>query len=339
MLPPESPLGILLTAPALEQYGERILAAVEPLHPARLLCHHTDQPLSDEEIARVHVAYVSPELIGRHDEVDTERRPRAFQDELLRATHLAWLHVCSAGTDRPVYRQLHERGVTVTHSAGANALSVAHTALAGMLALLRDVPFWVRMQAERRWRTQRHEDSRPDLDGSTVVIVGTGAIGQALARSCQALDMRVLGVRRRAAPVAHFHAVYGHDQLDEVLPQADWLVLACPLTPETHHMIGREQMARLPAQARLVNVGRGPLVDEAALLHALESGRLAGAYSDVFEQEPLPPESPLWTAPNLLISSHSAGAVQGFGDRATARFTGNLQAWLRGDPMANVASF
>lgn len=339
MQAPPSPLGILLSAPALEKYGERILSAVEPLHSVRLMCHYTDKPLPDDEIGRVHVAYVSPELIGRHDEADPERRPRAFHAELRRAHHLQWLHVCSAGTDRPIYRELHERGVTVTHSAGANAVAVAHTALAGMLALLRDVPSWVRMQDQRRWRTQRHEDSRPDLDGTTVVIVGTGAIGQALARACRALEMRVLGVRRRAAPVEHFDAVYSHDQLPEVLPQADWLVLACPLTPETYHMIDAEQLALLPSQARLINVGRGPLVNEAAMLAALQSGRLAGVYSDVFEQEPLPAESPLWTAPNMLISAHSAGAVQGFGERATARFISNLQAWLGGEPMQNVASF
>lgn len=334
-----APLGILITAPGIEAHGEAIRTAIEPLAPVRLIAQHMDQPLGAEALAQVKVAYITTELIGRRDEADPEARPRAFQEALLAAPNLQWLHVCSAGTDRPAYRQLHQRGVTITHSSGANALAVAHTAIAGMLALARDVPLWVRKQAQREWYPQRHEEAPRDVDGTTVVVVGTGAIGQAIARVCRAMGMRVLGVRRQAVPVADFDAVVAQADLNAVLPKADWLVLACPLTPETRGLVSAERLALLPSGARLVNIGRGALVDEAALAEALIGGRLAGAYSDVFVEEPLPPTSPLWAAPNMLISAHSAGAVQGFADRATQIFIHNLKARIQGQPLRNLADF
>lgn len=334
-----APLGILLTEPGIAAHGAAIRAAIEPLTAVRLIPHRTEQPLDPATLAQVQVAYITTELIGRRDEVDPEARPRAFQNELLAAPNLAWLHVCSAGTDRPAYRQLHERGVMVTHSSGANALAVAHTTVAGMLALARDVPLWVRKQQAREWYPQRHEEAPRDIDGTTVVVVGTGAIGQAIARICRAMGMRVLGVKRTAVPIDDFDAVYAQDDLDAILPQADWLVLACPLTPETRGLASARRLALLPRGARLINIGRGAVVDEAALLAALRSGHLAGAYADVFVDEPLPSDSPLWSAPNLLISAHSAGAVQGFAQRATSLFIDNLICRLRGLPLRNVATF
>ena len=229
-----------------------------------------------------------------------------------------------------------ERKVRVTMSSGANAGPVGVTAAAGLLMLARGFPGWMQAQHRHAWEPVRGERVPEDLGGQTLLLLGVGEIGKTLARIAQALGMRVIGVRRSSRepddPVDEMHPPAA---LDQLLPRAQWLALTCPLTDETRRMIGAARLALLPKGARIINVARGEIVDEQALVAALASGHLGGAYLDVFEREPLPAESALWDLPNVVISPHNAAASSGNDARATEIFLHNLAAYARGEPMKN----
>lgn len=277
---------------------------------------------------RIEIAYFSEDVVPDF--------ARQFFSACFKAGRLRWLHAFNAGTDHPVFAQMLERGVRVTTSSGANAGPVGVTAGAGMLMLARGFPRWIAAQRRHAWEPVRGERAPEDLSGQTLLVVGLGEIGKTLARIAQALGMRVIGVRRSGGqpgdPVDEMHPPAA---LDQLLPRAQWLALTCPLTDETRHMIGAARLALLPKGARIVNVARGEIIDERALIAALESGRLGGAYLDVFEQEPLPAESPLWDLPNVVLSPHNAAASTGNDARATAMFLRNLVLDARGEPMLN----
>jgi phosphoglycerate dehydrogenase-like enzyme len=179
----------------------------------------------------------------------------------------------------------------------------------------------VHAQRERRWE----RFAGTDLEGRTVAVVGYGKVGREVGRMAEALGMTVLGVGRANV-----------GELPALLPRADYLVLAAPHTAETEGMIGAEELDALPRGAVLINVGRGALVDEAALVTALVSGHLGGAYLDVFETEPLPPESPLWAMPNVLVCPHSGSTSDRENARLTDLFCENLRRWQAGEPLLNV---
>jgi phosphoglycerate dehydrogenase-like enzyme len=183
----------------------------------------------------------------------------------------------------------------------------------------------------------RNDAAPRDLAGQTVLIMGLGTIGTAVARFCQAIGMHVIGVRRSPQrsedPV---HEMHTPAALPELLPRCNWIVLACPLTPETQRIIHAGTLARLPRGACLINVARGGLADEGAVIAALKSGQLGGAYLDVFEQEPLVPDSPLWDCPNAILSPHNASASSGNDGRALSIFLANLVSWAHGRPLRNA---
>ncbi len=186
------------------------------------------------------------------------------------------------------------------------------------------------------WATQRDAQAPRDLDGNHALVVGTGPIGQAIARSCRALGLRVTGVRRsRDAADPAFDTMRQFEDLPAALADVDWVFLACPLTPRTRGLVDAAFLRGLPADARLVNVARG---DEAALHAALREGRLGGCYSDVFVEEPLPADSPWWDLPRTLVSAHSAGASTGFPERTVQAFLHNLARHRRGQPLQNMAT-
>lgn len=298
-----------------------------------------DAPLASADVERLAVAYLSLDVLR------TARGPRGttgpgafghFAALLRAAPRLAWVHTGIAGADHPLYGELMDRGVQITTSSGANAEAVAHTALAGLLALARNVPQWFATQSQRGWLPLDGPLTPRDLPGQHAVIVGMGPIGLRVAEVLRALGMTVSGVRRHAEPLQGFEEVVGFNDFDRVVAAADWLILACPLTSLTAGLVSRDVFHRLPEGARLINVGRGGVVDETALLDALRTGRLAGAYSDVFETEPLPADSPLRDAPNLMISSHTAGRSSGAEGRATRLFLENLRRWGREEPLVNL---
>jgi D-3-phosphoglycerate dehydrogenase / 2-oxoglutarate reductase len=248
-----------------------------------------------------------------------------------------------AGLDMIPIAAASRHGVAVANVPGVNAATVAEYALGQMLNLARLLPRIDTLLRTESWATARQcADHATDLGGKTIAIVGMGQIGQSLARICAlGFGMRVLGVRR--SPQAD-SSITRFTSLEQALPEADYLVVACPLTPETRGLIGSAELARLKPGARLVNVARGPVVDEAALVEALRSGRLAGAALDVFETQPLPAASPLRSLPNVLLSPHLAGITQesmqrmseGVLSQLLAMFSGQLPAHLR-NPEARAA--
>jgi D-2-hydroxyacid dehydrogenase (NADP+) len=284
--------------------------------------------LPDEVCARVNLAFFSGDVFPDFS--------RQFFSTIRKAPKLNWLHVFNAGVDHPIYTEMMQRGVRLTTSSGSTAVPIAQTAITGMLMLARNFPRWLAAQARHEWDPARAPDLPRDLCEQKVLIVGLGSIGNEIARLAKAVGMPVTGIRRSGRHSGdHADHVAPPDRLDALLPQADWLVIACPLTPETRGLITAERLQRLPRHARVVNIGRGEIMDEPALIAALRSGHLGGAYLDVFAQEPLPAESPLWDMQNVIVTPHNSAAAAGNDGRVYDIFADNLDRWLRGEPLVN----
>ena len=257
-----------------------------------------------------------------------------------RARKLRWVHSTAASVTGVLFPALVESDVVVTNSRGLHADSMAEHALGMMLAFTRKLHLARDAQLAHTWAQESHWRDSPPLDslrGSTLGIVGLGNIGRALAERARAMGMRVLAVRRHPVdPPEPAHAQWSVERLGELLASSDWVVLVAPLTPETQRMIGPEQLALMPPHARLVNLGRGALVDEDALVDALRSRRLAGAALDVFAEEPLPASSPLWDLPQVILTPHTSGMAPRYWERAMEQFTANLARFLAGEPLTNV---
>ena len=279
------------------------------------------------------VAFISRDITGLSTKHRILPATQAVYDVLIASRSLRWMHVHSAGSDRPVYEAMHARGVTVTTSAGANAPVVAQTAVLGLLALARHWPKLLAAQREHRWAPLLASGLPRDLHGQCAVLIGWGPIGQEIGRLLQAFGLHVVVVRRQVAGIGPGLQSITVTALHEVLPSADWLILACALTPETRGLIGVRELALLPAHCGVLNISRGDVIDEAALIDALRGGRLGGAYLDVFSREPLPEDSPLWDMPNVIVTPHSAGFSDGNEERVADIFLDNLGRWARGEPL------
>jgi phosphoglycerate dehydrogenase-like enzyme len=262
------------------------------------------------------------------------------RENFARATRLRWIQLTAAGVGAQLFPELVESPVILTNARGLHAVSMAEHALGVMLMLARKLHLARDAQAGSHWAQERLWVESPgfaQLSGSTLGVVGFGAVGRALAERARSLGMRVLAVRRRPDPdPAPADAPWGPQRLHELIEQSDWLVLVAPLTPATRGLIGRAELARLRPHAVLINLGRGPLVDEPALAEALASGRLAGAALDVFAEEPLPAESPLWGMPQVIVTPHISGFGPRFWERTCGLFARNLHRWLAGEPLENV---
>jgi phosphoglycerate dehydrogenase-like enzyme len=250
------------------------------------------------------------------------------------APKLRWIQGTSAGIGERLRRTgLIDTNLVFTTAAGVHGSSLAEFVIMALLYFYRDVPRLQRMQAARHW--QRYTNA--ELAGRRALVVGMGAVGRAIARRLAALDVEVWGVRRSAhgTEPEGVARMLPFEDLARALPETDALVLACPLTEQTNRLIGAAELEALPPHAVLVNVARGEVVDEHALIEALASGRLGGAALDVVEQEPLPAESPLWDLPNVLISPHSASTVERENERIVELFVENLRRWLDRRPLLN----
>ena len=249
---------------------------------------------------------------------------------------LKWLQVNSAGVDRPQYRALMARGVRVTTSAGANALGVAQSAVGAVMMLSRGFLGWIDAQSKREWRPATMPFP-PDLQGQTATVVGLGPVGNEVGRLLAAIGLKVHGLSRNAreVPPPGFLSAGRYEDLAALLPGTDWLCLCCPISDITRNLASGPAIAALPKGAHIINVARGGVMDEAAALAALQSGHLRGAYVDVFELEPLPPQSPWWDAPNTLVSPHAAGPAAGNLARAADYFRRNLERYLAGEKLLN----
>ena len=281
-----------------------------------------DGAVTDHDLARITIAFFSGDA--------WPDRAAPFMSACLHAPALQWMHTASAGIDSPIFGRFTSRGIRLTTSSGASALPIAHTAIMMILGLSRGITGRLRDQQAHRWQRRTSED----VNGANLAILGMGPIGTETAKLATALGMNPIGCRR---------TVTGNEPcetrtfaaLPALLAWADYVVLALPLTQDTHGMIGAEQLAVMKPTARLINVGRGDLVDETALIEALASGRLAGAGLDVFSVEPLPAESPLWDMPNVIVTAHDSGATAGSNDRAASIFAENLGRYGRGEPLLN----
>jgi phosphoglycerate dehydrogenase-like enzyme len=249
-----------------------------------------------------------------------------------KATRLRLIQVLGAGVDGVLPAPDLPAAVALANQRGMSAEPMAEFGLTLVLALLKQLPLFVTAQREHAWR--RALPAR--AAGKTLGILGLGAIGEALAVKAAALGMRVIGTQR--SPKAHpaVTRIEPPARTDAVLAEADVVVVLLPLTDETRGFLSRERLARMKAGALLVNLARGGIVDEAALVEALREGRLAGAAFDVFAREPLPPESPLWDAPNLWITPHMAGGFPEILDETTRLFAENVARLERGEPIRNA---
>lgn len=270
-----------------------------------------------------------------------------------RAPRLRWVQLDTSGVDHVRASPLWETAVAITTLNGVAPSNMAEFAVMMMLAFGHRLRLMVELQTKREWPTfaQRWDWFMPsELRGATVGVVGYGSIGREIGRVAHALGMRVLAVRRSGATVRETYqipglatsvnpepdAVYLPSQLGEMLPECDYVVLIVPYTAESHHLIDEAALRAMKPSAVLVNIARGGIVDEAALITALRDGWIAGAALDVFADEPLPPENPLWGMPNVLISPHVAGFTPHYHERVMGVFSENLRRMLDGRGLVNL---
>lgn len=325
-----SHIGLFANQEFLQTFGPRV----------RSVCGHhgidvefVPAPSSGEHLGAAQLDTITVATFNGYWEVDPTFTRRFF-GVLLRAPRLTWFHVPNAGVDHPIFTALRERGVVLTTSAGANAAPVAHSVIAAVLAFARGLPQWLAAQREKKWHPLG--EHRLDLQGQTMTVVGLGAIGREVARLAKVLGLRVVAVRSQPQPAPNTDEVVPLSAIDSLLPRTDWLVLTCPLTPQTQGLLNAARIRRLPVHAHVVNVSRGAVIDEAALIEALRERRLAGAYLDVFAEEPLPSDSPLWELPNVILSPHDAAGAVGNRHRVSELFLDNLERWLTGKPLRNL---
>lgn len=259
-------------------------------------------------------------------------------DLLPRARRLRWYQQWGAGADWLLdYPDAVEMDFVLTNVSGVHAVPISEHILAFLLAFARELNLAVRAQLRHEWVVQTQHPHLFELAGKTLLLIGLGAIGAHTARVVSALGMRVWGVRRTpGAPVPGVEVIVGPEQLRELLPQADFVVLTVPLTRETRGLIGEAELRLMKRSAYIVNVGRGGTIVEEALVRALSEGWIAGAGLDVFEREPLPASSPLWDMPNVIITAHYSGLTPHYDERAFAIFLDNLRRYQAGMPLVNV---
>ena len=317
------------------------LRAVSPrLHVTQQTCHDTG------EVAAA---------LADHPQVEVLYTFHLPHNVLDLAPRLRWIQLHSAGVEHVLESPLMHSEVAITTSSGIHVTSIAEHVFASMLAHRWQVPFWIRCQREGVWPSGRWDSySRPELRGSTLGIVGYGSIGREVGRLGRAFGMRLLALRRSAGRADWGYALehagdlvgdpqgnlperfYPPEALHEMLAECDYVVIALPLTPATMRFIGDAELRAMKPTAYLVNVARGPIVDEEALLRALREGWIAGAGLDVFEQEPLPAGNPLWDLENALLSPHVAGFAPRYDERTAVLFAQNLARYIAGEPLLNL---
>jgi phosphoglycerate dehydrogenase-like enzyme len=266
----------------------------------------------------------------------------SLRSEQFRAARkLRWIHSPAAAVHGLMIPEVIAGDVVVTNARDVHGPVVAEHVIALVLALAKRLPSAVRYQLKRTWAQQQiwRESPRPrEIAGATLGLVGLGSIGVETAKRAAALGMSVIAVREHPEMPsdASVNKVFGANELEELLQASDYVVLAAPLTARTRALINRDRLRQMKPDAYLINVSRGALVDEPALIEALKQGRIAGAALDVFEKEPLPPQSPLWKTANVLITPHSAAFTERLWERHYALISENLRRLLAGMPLLNT---
>lgn len=299
--------------------------------------------LREEHLARIRAAAPDARVVridaeeeraevAPHLEVVLGRLP---VEQLGTLPSLRWLQQTGAGADWLIHApEVAASDLVVTSASGVHAVPIAEHVLALMFTLSRRIHRFVKAQMDHEWFRRGRLG---EIEGTTLGVVGLGAIGSKLAEKAKGLGMRVLGLRRDPARgSACVDEMFGPDALHALLEQSDWVAICAALTPETAGLIGERELSAMKSTAYLINIGRGGLVDEKMLVRALLEGWIAGAGLDVFEREPLPADSPLWDMRNVVITPHFAGATPVYADRVTDIFTENLRRYQRGEPLVNV---
>lgn len=260
-----------------------------------------------------------------------------FDRILTAAPAVRWQHTPSAGVNHLLTPTSLSRDLILTNSAGTHAIPIAEFVIALMLDHAKHLGKLHQLQTEHSW-DHRWKDGifLQELFGATVLIIGAGGIGQAIAQRASAFGMRVWGSRRHPEPLPHFEKIVGANEWDDLLPAADFVVLAIPLTPATKGIINTKVLQSMKSSAYLINIARGALVDEAALITALTEGWIAGAGIDAFINEPLPADSPLWSVPNLFVTPHTSWSSPQTHSRTVDLFLENLHRYRTGQPLRNV---
>lgn len=332
-------LTVLIASPLEPKHVARIrqeVPGVEVLHdpallaPPRYGADHSGDPAFVRTTAQEQ-EYRS--LLARADVLfDFDRQLAAQLPQL--APKLKWIQATSSGIGPFVQQNgLDKSGIIITNAAGIHAVPLAEHTLLAMMYFTKEVTRLQQEQAERRWERYCGRELR----GLTVGVIGLGAVGNEVARLARAVGLKVIGVKRDVSIAnASVDELYSQADLDAVLPRCDFLVLILPHTKETEHMLDARRLALLPKGAVLINIARGAVVDEDALVAALQSGHLGGAALDVARVEPLPKESPLWAMENVLITPHSASTVDRENERLTDLFIDNLHRYMAGRPMVNL---
>ena len=328
-------LRILLSEKAQAAFGARIAQAMGDGAYQLIVA----ESLAPAQAVDFEVGFLTRDVTGLSTKYVLAPATQAFHDRLRGAVSLQWVQMHSAGADRPIFGELNARGVTITSGSGANAPIVAQTAIAGLLAIARHFPSLMAAQRAHAWSPLVAKTLPRDLIGQTAVVVGWGPIGRALGGLLHLLGLKVIVVRSSAQPAGEDIETVAYESIAQVLPRADWLVLACPLTDKTRALVDANALALLPARAGLVNVARGEVVVERDLIAALLAGRLAAAYLDVFETEPLPADSPLWAMENVILTPPCAGQSDGNNGRIAGIFLDNLARRIAGREMVNVVDF
>ncbi|MFC4598147.1 D-2-hydroxyacid dehydrogenase [Cohnella hongkongensis] len=296
------------------------------------------QELPEETLERIRLTAPGWEVISgeeranwlprlREAEIVCGWKPEAAERCLGEGARLQWLQVWGAGVDKLPLDRLDQAGVTVTTASGVHPYPVSETAFAMMLAFSRGLHTAVRNQMSGAWLDA---GSLSEIHGKTIGIVGVGTIGLEAARLAKAFGMRVLGMRRSGEPAEFVDRMSDRSGLNDLLRESDYVMAVMPLTRETKHMFGRDQFAAMKRSAYFINVSRGGTTDTEALVAALREGEIAGAGLDVFEQEPLPADHPLWAMDNVIVTPHNGGVTDRYRERATDIFLENLTAYVEG---------
>jgi phosphoglycerate dehydrogenase-like enzyme len=305
--------------------------------------------LTKENLERIQKAVPQAEIIVVKDKEDWQKRAAAAAAEIevvfgllpiaryQELPKLQWMQQTFAGADWIFnYPQVVEKDFTLTTASGVHAIPISEHILALMLALARDIPYSITKQHEHQWKRR---GKVAEIDGATMGIIGLGKIGEKTAEKAKGLNMKVLATRRnpeRSSP--HVDRMYGPDGLNEVLSQSDWAVVTAAMTPETNGLIGEKELKLMKKTAHVINIARGSIIQEKALIQALQEGWIAGAGLDVFETEPLPEDSPLWDMKNVIITGHYAGMTPYYFDRVMDIFLENLRRYQQGEPLMNIVN-
>lgn len=257
-----------------------------------------------------------------------------LNEEIIDRCHrLKWIQVISAGIDKMPMKAIEERNILVTNARGIHVIPMAEYTIGMMLQFARKfIPFYEN-QKKAKWDASIRME---EIHGKTLGVLGTGAIGQAIAKRARAFGMKTLGLSRSGKMVEGFERVYTHDELYELLPQCDYVVSILPLTPETEGWIGEKAFSAMKDSAVFINVGRGTVVDEPALINALQNGQIRYAILDVTAVEPLPESSPLWKMENVIITPHASSHSPHYVARSLEIFRNNLKVYPEQSNMVNV---